>query len=40
MDLMLKEFYDVSQWDWDTGKPKRSKLIELGLQKVAEDLYA
>ena len=40
MDLMLKEFYNVSQWDWDTGKPKRSKLIELGLQKVAEDLYA
>jgi len=40
MDLMLKEFYDVSQWDWDTGKPKRSKLIALGLQKVAEDLYA
>ncbi len=40
MDLMLKEFYDVSQWDWDTGKPKKSKLIELGLQKVAEDLYA
>jgi len=40
MDLMLKEFYDVSQWDWDTGKPKRAKLIELGLQNVAKDLYA
>ena len=39
MDLMLKEFYDVSQWDWDTGKPKRAKLIELGLQNVAKDLY-
>jgi len=23
MDMMLKEFYAVSQWDWDTGKPKR-----------------
>jgi len=40
MDMMLKEFYKVSNWDWDTGKPKKEKLVELGLQYVAKDLYA
>jgi aldehyde:ferredoxin oxidoreductase len=40
MDLMLKEFYSVCQWDWDTGKPQKSKLNELGLQWVAKDLYS
>lgn len=39
MDLMLKEFYAVSNWDWDTGKPKKEKLMELGLEFVAADLY-
>jgi aldehyde:ferredoxin oxidoreductase len=40
MDMMLKEFYTVSNWDWETGKPKREKLNALGLEKVADDLYA
>jgi aldehyde:ferredoxin oxidoreductase len=39
MDLMLKEFYAVSEWDWETGKPRRGKLIELGLHEAAKDLY-
>jgi aldehyde:ferredoxin oxidoreductase len=39
MDLMLKEFYAVSNWDWETGKPKKEKLLELGLTFVADDLY-
>lgn len=39
MDLMLKEFYTVSNWDWETGKPAREKLNELGLENVANDLY-
>ena len=39
MDLMLKEFYAVSNWDWETGKPKKEKLMELGLDFVAQDLY-
>jgi aldehyde:ferredoxin oxidoreductase len=38
MDLMLKEFYEVSRWDWDTGKPTQEKLIELGLDHIAGDL--
>jgi aldehyde:ferredoxin oxidoreductase len=40
MDMMLREFYTVSNWDWDTGKPKREKLNALGLENVANDLYA
>ena len=40
MDMMLKEFYAVSQWDWATGKPEKEKLVELGLENVANDLYA
>jgi aldehyde:ferredoxin oxidoreductase len=39
MDLMLKEFYDVSKWDWETGKPSKAKLNEMGLQWVVKDLY-
>lgn len=39
MDLMLKEFYEVSNWDWETGKPAREKLIELGLNQAAKDLW-
>jgi aldehyde:ferredoxin oxidoreductase len=39
MELMLKEFYSVCQWDWETGKPAKAKLNELGLQWIAKDLY-
>jgi aldehyde:ferredoxin oxidoreductase len=39
MELLLKEYYEHRQWDWETGKPKKEKLIELGLPQVAEDLY-
>jgi len=39
MEMMLKEFYTVSKWNWETGKPEKEKLIELGLQQVAQDLY-
>jgi aldehyde:ferredoxin oxidoreductase len=39
MDRMLKEYYACRQWDWQTGKPKREKLISLGLADVAEELW-
>jgi len=39
MDMMLKEFYMVSEWDRETGKPTKKKLVELGLEAIAEDLY-
>jgi aldehyde:ferredoxin oxidoreductase len=39
MDLMLREFYAVSEWDWETGKPAKEKLLNLGLQQPARDLW-
>ncbi len=39
MDLMLKEFYSVSKWDWESGQPSKEKLIELDLPGVAKDLW-
>ncbi len=39
MDLLLKEYYNFRGWDWETGKPSKEKLIELGLSHVADDLY-
>ncbi len=40
LDKMLKEFYQVCDWDWETGKPKKEKLISLGLTRQAQDLWA
>jgi aldehyde:ferredoxin oxidoreductase len=39
MELMLKDYYNFRKWDWGTGKPKRDKLVELGLGDVAKDLW-
>jgi aldehyde:ferredoxin oxidoreductase len=40
MDKMLREYYAYRSWDWETGRPSRDKLLELGLDQVAEDLYS
>jgi aldehyde:ferredoxin oxidoreductase len=40
MDKMLREYYAYRSWDWETGKPSKEKLLELGLDRVAADLYA
>jgi aldehyde:ferredoxin oxidoreductase len=39
LELMLKEYYQARGWDWETGKPSREKLEELGLGWVAEELW-
>lgn len=39
MDTLLREYYEFRHWDWETGKPKKEKLIELGLVDVARDLW-
>jgi aldehyde:ferredoxin oxidoreductase len=39
MELMLKDFYEVSGWDWETGKPAKERLVELGLDQAANDLW-
>ena len=35
----LKEYYDIREWDWETGKPKKEKLKELGLEKISKKLW-
>jgi aldehyde:ferredoxin oxidoreductase len=39
MAIILKEYYRYRDWDWQTGKPKKEKLMELGLTQAVEDLY-
>ena len=38
LKVMLDEYYTVRGWNLDTGIPSREKLIELGLEYVADQL--
>ena len=38
-DSMLDAYYRARGWDTETGKPSREKLLELGLEGVAKDLW-
>ncbi len=38
MDMLLKEYYAYRKWDWETGRPTKEKLEELGLHQAAHDL--
>jgi aldehyde:ferredoxin oxidoreductase len=40
MEVMLHEYYRYRGWDWQTGKPTKEKLMELGLTQAAQDLYS
>ncbi len=33
--IMDKEFFEVMEWDFETAKPSRKKLLELGLEDIA-----
>lgn len=35
----VKEYNRQKGWDWDTGRPSRSKLEGLGLEEVSRDLW-
>ena len=35
----VKEYHEYADWDYETGKPSAKKLIQLGLEDVAKDLY-
>ncbi len=39
METLLRGYYKERKWDWETGKPAREKLEELGLSDVAKDLW-
>jgi aldehyde:ferredoxin oxidoreductase len=36
---MLFTYYEVRGWDLETGKPSHAKLVELGLDDIAQDLW-
>ncbi len=40
LEPMLDEYYELRGWEKETGYPKRSKLLELGLGDVASELEA
>ncbi len=39
IQAMLAAYYEARSWDWASGKPTREKLIELGLDEAAKDLW-
>ena len=39
LEGMLSAYYEARGWDKETGKPSREKLVELGLEDVAKDLW-
>jgi aldehyde:ferredoxin oxidoreductase len=38
-EAMLSAYYEARGWDMETGKPSREKLMELGLDEAAQDLW-
>ena len=39
IDDMLKKYYKIRDLDWSTGKPLKNKLLSLGLEKQAKELW-
>jgi aldehyde:ferredoxin oxidoreductase len=39
LEPMLREYYAYREWDWDTGKPRRERLMALGMPEIARDLW-
>ncbi|MEA4882265.1 MAG: aldehyde ferredoxin oxidoreductase family protein [Clostridia bacterium] len=39
-DLILSEYLDAMRWSHEDGRPSKERLSELGMEDVAQDLYA
>jgi aldehyde:ferredoxin oxidoreductase len=39
LEDMVKEYNRLMDWDWETGRPSKNKLKELGLEDVSKDLW-
>jgi aldehyde:ferredoxin oxidoreductase len=39
VDTLVREYYKELDWDPETGKPSKKRLLELGLDDVAKDLW-
>lgn len=35
----VRDYFQYADWDYETGKPSRTRLIKLGLEDVSEDLH-
>ena len=40
VDTMVSEYYEAMDWDPVTGKPNRNRLIQLGLEDIAKDIWS
>jgi aldehyde:ferredoxin oxidoreductase len=40
LEPMIKEYYELRDWDMKTGLPSKDKLTSLGLNKIADELWA
>lgn len=38
-EIMVAEYFKSMDWDIETGKPSKKKLVELGLEDLVKDLY-
>ena len=36
---MLEAYYEARKWDKETGKPSKEKMLELGMDEIARDLW-
>jgi len=39
IDTQVREYCAAMNWDPSTGRPSRERLLALGLEEVARDLY-
>lgn len=39
LEGMLIAYYEARGWDMNTGQPTREKLLELGMEDMARDLW-
>ncbi|MHA1270046.1 MAG: aldehyde ferredoxin oxidoreductase family protein [Candidatus Helarchaeota archaeon] len=40
LEPMLKEYYELRDWDLTSGKPSKEKLVSLGLSKIAKEFWS
>ncbi len=39
LEITLPQYYKIRGWDENTGAPTKEKLVELGLEEIAKDLF-
>jgi aldehyde:ferredoxin oxidoreductase len=39
VDTLVREYYEALDWEPESGIPREQRLIELGLDDIAKDLW-